>query len=140
MFMRSHSFNLIFSLTVIFTFFFLPGYFEAGKDEVSANGQDERVEFLIATEAKIRSTTIIVKGQSYRVDVVTLSVCLENPAPKSLDVDISANIQMIHPEKPDAFRLIKKDRGPYVVNLGSGKTQEIELEYMQQPAKSSCKS
>lgn len=133
MYTRSYSFYLIFALIIISTFFFQLECSKAGKDEVSASGQDEYVVFIVATEAKIRSTTITVEGKSHRVDIVTLSVRLKNPTAKSIDVDISANIQMIHPEKPDALQLIKKERGPCVVNLGRGKTQDIELEYIQMP-------
>ena len=103
----------------------------------SDDQQEGSVRFLIGEEGRIESRGIVVEGESYDVDVVTLTFGVENKSSEPLDVDVSQNVRLIHPymlPEHDAFRLLKDSEGPYVIRVGSKReTLGIDLTFIQMP-------
>ena len=103
----------------------------------SDDEQNDDIAFFIGAEAKIRNTKITIEGKSYKIDIVTLLFGMENMTSESQKIDISQNIQLIHPKmqtQQNAFKLLKDKKGPYIIHLKpKEKLVDVELKFIQTP-------
>lgn len=98
--------------------------------------QEDDMAFLLGAEGTIRNTQLLIEGKAHEVAIVTLSLGVENMFSEAQEVDISQNIQLIHPlveTERDLFKLLKDKKGPYTIHVKPKDTQFCELEFVQKP-------
>ena len=107
-----------------------------GNKKQESAEQENDMAFLLGTEGTIRNTQLLIEGKAHEVAIVTLSLGIENMSSEVIEVDISSNIQLIHPlaeTKRDLFKLLKAKKGPYIVHVKPKDRQFRALEFVQKP-------
>jgi len=110
----------------------LPAAATATSQPISVvKGVNFRLELTRA--ANVRSGLIEIKGRWLQATFVTVPITLKNPASQKQRVNVSDAFTLHHPEQADAFRLLKEQPGPFILEFGASETKDCEIQYIMNP-------